>query len=63
MDEKINIEEFKIKWKDFLASNSYGDLSMEIRSLLCKIKELEEGIEEYLMMGDDGILYKLVEKK
>jgi len=45
MDEEINIEEFKIRWKDFLASNLYGDLTKEIRSLLTHIiKELENHI-------------------
>ena len=47
MDKEINIEEFKIRWKDFLASNLYGDLSKEIRSLLTHIiKELENHIED-----------------
>ena len=45
MDKEINIEEFKIRWKDFLASNLYGDLTKEIRSLLTHIiKELENHI-------------------
>lgn len=52
MNEKIDIEEFKIKWKDFLASNSYGDLSKEIRNLLSRIKELEEGVEKIWAIVD-----------
>jgi len=49
MDKEINIEEFKIKWKDFLASNLYGDLSKEIRSLLTHIKELGEKLQKEII--------------
>lgn len=45
MYEKVDIEQFKIKWKDFLASNSYGDLSKEIRLLLSECERYEKRIK------------------